>query len=920
MLYIKWYKSLMSLFSVIGVVSLLTVSLPVNVTQAEDVVVSYKDQVVLGAVTDVADDGKMAVVSSNHAHIGDGDENNDFTQIYLLDIPSKALSLVSKSLTGEEGNARSEFASITGNGKYVLYKSYATNLVAETTEPRQRWDWYIFDLYTNSTIALKLSQLPAIDVVMSDDVRYIAYLASDGNRWQAYLLDRAENTTITIFPPDLNANAFSLQMTPDGKYIVMGCKRGLFRYDVMSQTLVEIKKAVPQIPENDDIVFVSDISPDGQVVVFNSLVKLIPQDTNNFGDVYLYDFSKDNLRMVSQSTSGMAGNSHSYLGKISPDNSFVAFSSRATNLDNSLPEGSGVLIHNLLDNTTTLATKSYLGEATSIEATLFAIRGNGKYLFFYTTAVNLVPNDLYDNVAGYYYYDIEGKMNHFVFSAAGSPSVLVTSGFDPSVHGWPFDNTAKTHATWNAFRGTYGSEAIEWRMLGIPFAYENAKEYYRLSYAPLGEIGICYGMITTAAHRYAKTISLTEGVNVEKLRDVTPPIIQGEYWLTSDLTNYLYQYHGKQLAAEQLADWKVGFTRSMTDSVRLLQQSIDSKLQNPQALILYGGDNPGELCEGHAVLPYAYSQKGNTVEFTIYDPNHSAQPGKVTVNSAINTWTFDSEPILKWGSQYTCTVDEGKVYQDPLFAMSLGFDTHVGFPTWDTSPVSAASKSIVPLRQLYINRQMVATIQGGSPLYYIPVGKIPGQKANYPKLYLLDTGKPISLTLQQEQAGESSVTLFDPQTVITIKGQAVQGAADSVTFAADASSFTIKAGEVAERTISIITGDSTQQYRADLSAIKLNGGGQVQFTVGDSGKITVTVGIDQPGYQAHFLHAGIHGTSEFTLAMPSLVVGGTHLLEPNWTESTVTVMIDKDSNGTVDHQETIVSVSTQRVFMPLIKR
>ena len=88
------------------------------------------------------------------------------------------------------------------------------------------------------------------------------------------------------------------------------------------------------------------ISDDGGCVAFASLAgNLVPNDTNNLYDVFVYDRSNDTLYCASRGLGGAPGDNNSGLRTnplradvaISPDGRWVAFSSIATNL-----EGTGV--------------------------------------------------------------------------------------------------------------------------------------------------------------------------------------------------------------------------------------------------------------------------------------------------------------------------------------------------------------------------------------------------------------------------------------------------------------------------------------------------------------------------------------------------------------------------------------------------
>jgi hypothetical protein len=59
-----------------------------------------------------------------------GGDNNLSRDIFLYDRKTRFTVMVSKNGSGIPGNAASYFARISGNGRYVVYQSDATNLGA----------------------------------------------------------------------------------------------------------------------------------------------------------------------------------------------------------------------------------------------------------------------------------------------------------------------------------------------------------------------------------------------------------------------------------------------------------------------------------------------------------------------------------------------------------------------------------------------------------------------------------------------------------------------------------------------------------------------------------------------------------------------------------------------------------------------
>ncbi len=89
--------------------------------------------------------GGYAVFESSATNLIAG-KTTASTQIFAADLFSGGLSLVSTSAAGVQGNLASDSASISGDGRFVVFRSYATNLVAGDTNGYA--DIFVKDTFT----------------------------------------------------------------------------------------------------------------------------------------------------------------------------------------------------------------------------------------------------------------------------------------------------------------------------------------------------------------------------------------------------------------------------------------------------------------------------------------------------------------------------------------------------------------------------------------------------------------------------------------------------------------------------------------------------------------------------------------------------------------------------------------------------
>lgn len=133
-------------------------------------------------------------------------------QIFMKNLTSGALTLVSQNAAGERGNDTSIMPSISANGRYVAFVSAASNLV--TGDANGLPDIFVRDLQTSTTTRVSVDSSGAeasasgadFPPSISDDGRYVAF-ASDaanlvtgdtGSFQDAFVHDRMTGTTRRI--------------------------------------------------------------------------------------------------------------------------------------------------------------------------------------------------------------------------------------------------------------------------------------------------------------------------------------------------------------------------------------------------------------------------------------------------------------------------------------------------------------------------------------------------------------------------------------------------------------------------------------------------------------------------------------------------------------------------------------------------
>jgi Tol biopolymer transport system component len=332
----------------------------------------------------------------------------------------------SVSTGGTEGNKLSSDAIISYTGRYLVFDSDATNLVAVDTNLFR--DVFLKDTQTGSLTMISVSsagvqgnalssvQRPGI---VSDDGQFVAFYSSASNLVagdtnlvrDVFLRDTVNSTTtmVSVSTGGVIGNALSSgpSMSGDGKLIAFyssasnliagdtNLVRDVFLRNLTTNTTTRVSVSSAGVEGNGESSG-PVISHDGRYVAFySSATNLVGGDTNAFRDCFVRDLQTNTTTRVSVSTAGVQGDKLSSDPCLSADGRYVAFYSDATNLvsgdTNAVRD---VFLRDRQLNTTirvSLSTGNVQGNARSETQ---AISGDGKFVAFDSDATNLVAGDV----------------------------------------------------------------------------------------------------------------------------------------------------------------------------------------------------------------------------------------------------------------------------------------------------------------------------------------------------------------------------------------------------------------------------------------------------------------------------------------------------------------------------------------------
>jgi Tol biopolymer transport system component len=340
-------------------------------------------------------------------------------QLWLYDRATETTRLITHDAGGGYADGNSDGAAVSGDGRYIAFRSSATNLGPAVTP----FSTNVF-IYTRATESIELvSQdraggsaqsfsLMGIPTV-SHDGRFVAFLSSsalvEGDHDGAtdfFVRDREAGTTRLISDssgavPD-QAYKTDSAISGNGRFLafVSGTaadpdnNKGAFVQDLSTGSLERADVSAVGVPGNG-FVYGIDISDDGRYVAFSSFAdNLLPTPSNTM-QVFIRDRLKHTIELASVNGSGEAGSSSSSEARLSGDGRFVAFLSWASNLT-SHAKVSGyfdLYVHDRRGGQTSLLSLSTAGTTANGPSDSFSLAGDGSTLAFASAATDLVAGD-----------------------------------------------------------------------------------------------------------------------------------------------------------------------------------------------------------------------------------------------------------------------------------------------------------------------------------------------------------------------------------------------------------------------------------------------------------------------------------------------------------------------------------------------
>ena len=337
-------------------------------------------------------EGRYVVFYSYAPNLVAGDTNGT-SDVFVHDRLTGDTTRVSVHSSGTQGNGYSSTPCISLGGRFVGFASFASNLVEGDTNGAE--DAFVHDRQTVQTWRVSIDSLGvagnnfSTNPSISADGRVVAFTSAANN-----LVSNDTNGCNDVFVHDRQTGA---------------------------TTRVSVDSAGNQGNSVSSTSRWSSISADGRYVTFQSAASnLVSGDTNAADDVFVHDRYLGETSRVSIDSSGHQANALSYSGSICGDGAAVAFLSGATNLVPGDTNGyRDVFVRDLRYSVTNRISVDSSGSQSDADSGCALISCDGRNVAFSSGATNLVVGDTNGHADMFLHDRQSGQTTRVSISSAG---------------------------------------------------------------------------------------------------------------------------------------------------------------------------------------------------------------------------------------------------------------------------------------------------------------------------------------------------------------------------------------------------------------------------------------------------------------------------------------------------------------------
>jgi uncharacterized delta-60 repeat protein len=367
----------------------------------------------------ISADGNFVVFVSSATNLVAGQVDTDYSEdVFLYDRLADSVTLVSHAYGLPQGNANnfSGAPSLSADGRFVAYESYATNLVAGQQDNQFYVDIFLYDRLLDTTALVSRAALTA---------------ASGGNGSSYRPIISADGAFVAY-----TSTASNLMFAGD-----IGQSDDVFLYDRVQGTNVLVSRDAGGMWVQEGLSMALDLSADGRYLVYESASDyLVPSliDSNLSRDIFLYDRTLGTSTLVSHHHNAImtSANGESRGAAISADGAYVVYGSTATNLvtgQTDLADTEDVFLFDRATSATTLVSHASASATTAVGGIWPTISADGQWVVYNSLAENVVSGQI-DTSEMYDLFRFDRLSNNATLISYASNSRLTAGGSSSGEH------------------------------------------------------------------------------------------------------------------------------------------------------------------------------------------------------------------------------------------------------------------------------------------------------------------------------------------------------------------------------------------------------------------------------------------------------------------------------------------------------
>jgi len=361
----------------------------------------------------ISGDGRYVAFTSSADNLVAGD-NNNAQDVFVRDLLTGTTTLVSVSTNGvNSGNSDSYSPVISANGRYVLFRSKASNLATGSFGSGVE-NLFFRDLQTGTTYPLTTSGV--LSASMTPDGQNVAFMLNGiFYVWNAQLNAKTYTNSVS-------SSSFPIvAISPNGQKVAYASSTPAYLYvaDLVANTVTTVLTSA-SIQSHTDLRF----SNDGRFLSYAAAVQ-----NSAIQNVYLYDSQLNTNLLVSQNYNGAGeANTNSDSPAISPDGRFVAYRSSAnTIVPFDFNNDADIFLYDTSNNATILISVNAAGSASANDRSLKPVfSADGRRLFFQSWSSDIAGGD-FNSGSDLFALDLTGLP--MTTGTGGSGATNAASGF-----------------------------------------------------------------------------------------------------------------------------------------------------------------------------------------------------------------------------------------------------------------------------------------------------------------------------------------------------------------------------------------------------------------------------------------------------------------------------------------------------------